>query len=69
MDDSEFLSRDDVRRLTGRRRKKEQIAHLLSRGIKFEVNAAGEPVVLKEWLDGKPARKSTREFVPAALRG
>lgn len=32
MDDSAFLSREDVQRLTGRRRKKEQIAHLLSRG-------------------------------------
>lgn len=28
MDDSAFLSREDVQRLTGRRRKKEQIAHL-----------------------------------------
>ncbi|WP_037588070.1 DUF4224 domain-containing protein [Stenoxybacter acetivorans] len=42
---SEFLSREDVVILTGRKRATAQITALRSMGVPYLVNAAGNPVV------------------------
>lgn len=44
-----FLTRDDVRRLTGRARFSAQVRALERMRIPHRVNAAGEPIVL--WVD------------------
>jgi hypothetical protein len=44
-----FLSRDDVRRLTGRARYSAQVRALQQMKIPHRINAAGEPIVL--WQD------------------
>lgn len=47
MDDF-FLTVEELITLTGYRKKSLQIRHLARNGIRFTVNALGEPVVLRE---------------------
>lgn len=68
MDDSIFLSREDVARLTGYKRRDKQIESLRLMGVKHRVNAAGEPIVAKEVVLGTRKTKEPEEWVPAALR-
>jgi len=57
-----FLTRDEIVLLTGRKRLKNQVQWLQQNGIRFVVNAAGLPVVLRatiqEMLGGKPVPKA-----------
>ena len=46
-----FLSDADLQTLTGRTRRKAQIAWLRARRVKHYVNALGYPVVAWAWLD------------------
>jgi hypothetical protein len=50
---STFLSPDEMRVLTGRAWKRLQIAWLAERGYPFELNAAGEPRVLRAYMEKK----------------
>lgn len=68
MDESFFLSREDVVRLTGYKLRTKQIEALRAMGIKHRVNAAGEPIVAKEVVLGGRKAKEPEEWVPAALR-
>ncbi len=47
-----FLSKDEVRTLTGRALKKQQIVQLRRMGLPFFVNAAGWPIVAKAVIEG-----------------
>ncbi len=67
-DDSIFLSRDDVARLTGFKRRDKQIEALRMIRVKHRVNAAGEPIVAKEVVLGGRKAKEPEEYVPKALR-
>ena len=42
-----FLTPEQLKQLTGRRRKKLQVEWLRSRGFKFEIRCDGQPVVLE----------------------
>jgi len=46
-----FLTDDELRKLTGLKRRKAQVAWLRSRRIRHYVNALGFPVVALTWLD------------------
>jgi hypothetical protein len=62
---STFLSSDEMHELTGRRWKRLQIAWLAERGYPFELNAAGEPRVLRAYMErklgGAPASLTQRK--------
>ena len=49
-----FLTPDELRTLTGRARKAQQVQQLRQMGIPFWVNAAGRPVVAKAAIEGRP---------------
>jgi hypothetical protein len=46
-----FLTREDIKRLTGWIRKTKQAQELNAMGIRFTVTAAGEPKVLQAEVD------------------
>lgn len=48
-----FLTPDELRELTGRSRKADQVAQLRTMGIPFHVNAAGKPVVTRVAVEGR----------------
>ncbi|CAI3803078.1 DUF4224 domain-containing protein [Rheinheimera sp. MM224] len=43
-----FLTSDELKTLTGYRKKSLQIQHLRQHGIRYTVNALGEPIVIRE---------------------
>jgi hypothetical protein len=59
-----FLTPEEIRELTGYQRHADQRAWLEKRGWKFEVNAAGRPIVLRtyasERLGGDIEQKKTK---------
>lgn len=56
-----FLTEEEVFKLTGRCWKSKQIEHLRKRGIPFEIDASGHPVVATAVVEGSrqapPQRK------------
>lgn len=46
-----FLGRDEIAEITGRKQKGKQIEQLHKMRIPFEVNALGNPVVLKGYVE------------------
>jgi len=46
-----FLSADELRELTGRARRKDQLAWLKAKGYKHEVNALGRIIVARAHVD------------------
>jgi hypothetical protein len=47
-----FLNDEELRILTGRSRKTDQVAQLRRMGILFRLNAAGKPVVTRAVIEG-----------------
>ena len=48
-----FLTPDEIATLTGRKRRREQIAWLKARGYRHEINARGEIVVARGHVNHK----------------
>lgn len=59
-----FLTKDEVAELTGRKKKSAQILHLRSIGMRFFINARGEPVIPRIEIDGV----SQTRTMPARLK-
>lgn len=55
-----FLDVDELRTLTGRCAKAQQIAALKTMAVPFYVNAAGRPVVVRAAIEGRPAKEAER---------
>jgi len=55
-----FLTPEQLQKLTGYRRPKEQKTALAAMGIPFQVRPDGHPVVLCSALEQKPGRKGPR---------
>lgn len=53
-----FLSRDEVRELTGYIRPADQIRWLRRQGLLFWINARGRPVVPRDAVAAQPARQT-----------
>jgi hypothetical protein len=67
---SSFLTAEERRELTGHARAAAQIRWLKSRRIRHFINAAGQPVVRWEWLDGeKPEAGPRFELLPGQAVG
>jgi hypothetical protein len=47
-----FLTKEELRQLTGLARKAGQIAQLRRMGVAFYINAIGEPIVAKVTIEG-----------------
>lgn len=66
-----FLTREEIRELTGRAHSNLQVAALSKMGVPFFVNAIGRPVVPRSSIEGRgapaasPARKA---WVPNVLK-
>ena len=63
-----FLSVDDIERLTGYKRKREQCAELTRQGIPFRVNARGEPIVTESYINGTKKVIEQPTWQPALLK-
>ena len=67
-----FLSRDDVRQLTGRAHRQPQIDALRNMGVPFFVNAIGWAIVARSAVEGRipapTAGESKKAWVPRVLR-
>jgi hypothetical protein len=48
-----FLTPDELRTLTGRKRRKDQVGWLRAGGWRFEENAAGCPVVSRDYVQSR----------------
>ncbi len=48
-----FLTREELKELTGRCQKSLQIEQLIKMNVAFRINAAGRPVVTREEIAGK----------------
>ena len=59
MTKDDFLDDEALVKLTGRRRKSLQIDQLRRMGIAFYVNAHGDPVVARAYIEGK--KQTVRE--------
>lgn len=65
-----FLSREEVRQLTGFAIKAKQIKHLRKCGIPFFVNGSGWPVVTVSAIEGrKQTEQPPQAWKPAVLQG
>lgn len=65
-----FLTDEEVRELTGRARKGDQVAWLRTAGIAFFVNAAGRPIVTRAQFTGAaPQAANAPAWTPAAAKG
>lgn len=67
-----FLTREEVKELTGRVLRSKQVDHLRAIGIPFFLNAAGWPMVTRSVIDPSiryhPTPETTHTWQPAALR-
>ncbi len=64
-----FLDQDDIEKLTGRKRKSDQIQWLNMKGIQFYINASNRPVVPRSAIDGKieSASNIADDWKPAVI--
>ncbi len=51
--DETFLNSDEMKTLTGRKNKRQQIEALRTMGLPFFVNACGKPVVTRIAVEGR----------------
>lgn len=63
-----FLSSEELHGLTGYRLGKYQAAELKRRGWRFEVNAAGAPLVARAYFERRMVGVATAAEVPAPAR-
>lgn len=64
MNQSAFLSEEDVATLTGRKIKSSQVEQLRKMGIAFYINASGRPVVPKVSIEGKKPEVIMKTWEP-----
>ena len=57
-----FLTDEEVRQLTGRVRKPQQVQWLKDQAIPFRVNATGNPIIVRSAIEGR------KETAPAPRR-
>lgn len=62
-----FLTASDIARLTGYKHKAKQCEQLRKMGIRFDINALGEPIVSENYYMGK-TDKPAANWQPAILR-
>ena len=62
-----FLTREELRELTGRARKAAQIDQLRRMGIPYYLNAAGRPVVARAVIEGGKQKSQPQTWRPAVL--
>lgn len=62
-----FLSVDDITRLTGYKRKKQQCKQLAAMHIAYRLNARGEPVVSEAYINGIVEPKKPIAWQPNLL--
>lgn len=63
-----FLDAAEVRELTGRARRRDQIAWLRTSGIPFHVNAAGYPIIARAHFTREPEAANAPTWSPAPVR-
>lgn len=63
-----FLTVEDIERLTGYKRKREQCAELTRQGVPYRVNARGEPIVAESFINGTKKVAETPTWQPALLK-
>lgn len=64
-----FLDTAELRTLTGRARKRDQVTWLRTSGIPFHVNAAGCPIVARAYFTREPvAAANAPAWAPAPAR-
>jgi hypothetical protein len=63
-----FLTDDEMRELTGRARKGDQVAWLRTSGIPYHVNAAGKPIVARAHFTREPVPANAPAWAPAPIR-
>ena len=63
-----FLSDDELRDLTGFKRKAKQVAQLRSMGVPFWVNGQGRPVVPRSVIEGETKSNPVRAWAPALVK-
>ncbi|MEW5709785.1 MAG: DUF4224 domain-containing protein [Pseudomonadota bacterium] len=63
--ESEALTPEELRRITGRARARDQIEWLEEKGWRFEANAAGEPIVGRFYARFKLAGIDLARLAPA----
>lgn len=61
---NDFLTEEQVEKLTGKRRLSAQIRNLKERGIPYDVNGAGELLVLWSVVEAKMGIKRPTEAAP-----
>jgi hypothetical protein len=59
-----FLSVEDIERLTGYKRKKQQCEQLTAMHIPYRVNARNEPIVAETHINGSTAPKQQKAWQP-----
>ena len=64
MNESAFISEEDVATLTGRKIKSCQVEQLRKMGIAFYINAAGRPVVPRSSIEGRPQEQIEKAWEP-----
>jgi len=62
-----FLTREELRQLTGVARKAAQITQLRRMGIAFYINAAGYPIVAKSTIEGGTKPDTEKPWSPKVL--
>lgn len=60
-----FLSREDLKKLTGAKRPKEMLSWLRDRGYPHEVDLGGYPIVLTDVVRARLGAKEPPRAVPA----
>ncbi len=64
--DDLFLTKDQLKRLTGTRIRKAQIAWLRKQGMRFWVNLAGDPIVPRSEVGATVAPQNVAQAAPGA---
>lgn len=62
-----FLTVDDITRLTGYKRKKQQCSQLAAMHIAYRLNARGEPIVSEAYINGVAEPKKLAAWQPNLL--
>ena len=62
-----FLTVDDIERLTGYKRKKQQCEQLKAMHIAYRLNARGEPIVSEAYINGVAEVKKQPTWQPNLL--
>jgi hypothetical protein len=63
-----FLTVEDIERLTGYKRKKQQCEQLAAMHIPYRINARNEPIVSEAYINGGSQPKQDRPWQPNLLK-